>query len=51
MIYICCVRKLIDIPDEIIKDLKKLAVDANLDLKNFIEKTLIDLTKPKKSKK
>ena len=37
-------RKLIDIPEEIIKDLKKLAIDADsTDLKNFIQDTLIDL--------
>lgn len=28
-------KKLIDIPDEIVKDLKKLAIDENKDLKNF----------------
>jgi len=30
-------KKLIDIPDEIVKDLKKLAIDENKDLKNFIQ--------------
>lgn len=29
-------RKVIDIPDEIVKDLKKLAIDQDKDLKNFI---------------
>jgi hypothetical protein len=27
-------KKLIDIPDEIVKDLKKMAIDADKDLKN-----------------
>ena len=30
-------RKNIDIPDEIVKDLKKMAIDADKDLKNFIQ--------------
>jgi len=29
-------KKLIDIPDEIVKDLKKLAIDENKDLKENI---------------
>lgn len=41
-------RKLIDIPPDIIKPLKKLAVDANLNLKNFIEKVLMELVKNSK---
>ena len=34
-------KKLIDIPDEIVKDLKKMAIDENKDLKNFIQDHLI----------
>jgi hypothetical protein len=34
-------KKLIDIPDEIVKDLKKMAIDADKDLKNFIQDHLI----------
>ncbi len=34
-------KKLIDIPDEIVKDLKKLAIDENKDLKNFIQDHLV----------
>ena len=34
-------RKNIDIPDEIVKDLKKMAIDADKDLKNFIQDHLI----------
>ena len=30
-------RKNIDIPEEIVKDLKKMAIDADKDLKNFIQ--------------
>lgn len=36
-------RKNIDIPDEILQDLKILAVKENKDLKNFIQDKLIDL--------
>lgn len=36
-------KKLIDIPEEIIQDLKILAVKENKDLKNFIQDKLIDL--------
>lgn len=36
-------KKLIDIPDEILQDLKILAVKENRDLKNFIQDKLIDL--------
>ncbi len=37
-------RKLIDIPDDIIRDLKKLAIDSESnDLKNFIQDTLIKM--------
>ena len=30
-------KKIIDIPEEIVKDLKKMAIDADKDLKNFIQ--------------
>ena len=38
-------KKNIDIPDEILQDLKILAVKANKDLKNFIQNVLISLVK------
>ena len=41
-------KKLIDIPDEIVKDLKKLAIDADKDLKNFIQDHLILLVSGEK---
>mgnify|MGYP007090103627 FL=1 len=41
-------KKLIDIPDEIVKDLKKLAIDADKDLKNFIQYHLILLVRGEK---
>lgn len=41
-------KKLIDIPDEIVKDLKKLAIDADKDLKNFIQDHLISLVRGEK---
>lgn len=41
-------KKLIDIPQEIVKDLKKMAIDADKDLKNFIQEHLILLVKNKK---
>ena len=41
-------KKLIDIPDEIIKDLKKLAIYENKDLKNFIQDHLIFLVRGEK---
>ena len=34
-------KKLIDIPEEIVKDLKKMAIDADKDLKNFIQYHLV----------
>ncbi len=34
-------KKLIDIPEEIVKDLKKMAIDADKDLKNFIQDHLV----------
>jgi mRNA-degrading endonuclease RelE of RelBE toxin-antitoxin system len=41
-------RKNIDIPDEIVKDLKKMAIDADKDLKNFIQDHLISLVRGEK---
>lgn len=38
-------KKNIDIPDEIVQDLKILAVKANMDLKNYIQDVLISLVK------
>lgn len=38
-------KKLIDIPEEIVKDLKKMAIDADKDLKNFIQDHLILLVR------
>lgn len=41
-------KKIIDIPDEIVKDLKKMAIDADKDLKNFIQDHLILLVRGEK---
>ena len=41
-------RKNIDIPEEIVKDLKKMAIDANKDLKNFIQDHLVLLVRGQK---
>jgi hypothetical protein len=41
-------RKIIDVPDEIVKDLKKMAIDADKDLKNFIQDHLILLVRGQK---
>ena len=41
-------RKIIDIPEEIVKDLKKMAIDADKDLKNFIQDHLILLVRGEK---
>ena len=38
-------KKLIDIPEEIVKDLKKMAIDADKDLKNFIQDHLVLLVR------
>jgi hypothetical protein len=38
-------KKLIDIPEEIVKDLKKMAIDADKDLKNFIQDQLVLLVR------
>jgi len=41
-------RKNIDIPNEIVKDLKKMAIDADKDLKNFIQDHLVSLVRGEK---
>ena len=41
-------RKNIDIPEEIVKDLKKMAIDADKDLKNFIQDHLVLLVRGQK---
>jgi hypothetical protein len=41
-------RKNIDIPEEIVKNLKKMAIDADKDLKNFIQDHLILLVRGEK---
>jgi hypothetical protein len=41
-------RKNIDIPEEIVKDLKKMAIDADKDLKNFIQDQLVLLVRGQK---
>ena len=41
-------KKLIDIPEEIVKDLKKMAIDADKDLKNFIQDHLVLLVSVEK---
>jgi len=41
-------RKNIDIPEEIVKDLKKMAIDADKDLKNFIQDQLVFLVRGEK---
>ena len=38
-------KKLIDIPEEIVKDLKKMAIDEDKDLKNFIQDHLVLLVR------
>jgi hypothetical protein len=43
-------RKNIDIPDEIVQDLKILAVKADKDLKNFIQDELVYLVEKSKQK-
>lgn len=43
-------KKLIDIPEEIVKDLKKMAIDADKDLKNFIQDHLVFLVRGEKKK-
>ncbi len=43
-------KKIIDIPDEILKELKILAVNSNKDLKNFIQDELKKLVQKSRSK-
>ena len=43
-------KKLIDIPEEIVKDLKKMAIDADKDLKNFIQDHLVLLVRGQKKR-
>lgn len=43
-------RKVIDIPNEIVRDLKKLAIDQDKDLKNFIQDELKKLVQNSQSK-
>jgi len=42
-------KKLIDIPDSIFKELKIMAVEKDTNLKKMIEDMLIDLVKSKKN--
>jgi hypothetical protein len=44
-------KKLIKIPDEIVKDLKKLAIDDDKDLSNYITSQLVLLVGREKLKK
>lgn len=41
-------RKNIDIPEEIGKDLKKMAIDADKDLKNIIQYHLVSIVREQK---
>lgn len=41
-------KKIIDIPEEIVKDLKKMAIDTDKDLKNFIQDHLTLLVRGQK---
>jgi hypothetical protein len=41
-------KKLIDIPEEIVQDLKILAIKQNKDLKNFIQDELVSLVRGEK---
>ena len=41
-------KKLIDIPEEIVKDLKKMAIDSDKDLKNYIQDHLVLLVRGEK---
>jgi hypothetical protein len=43
-------KKIIDIPDEIVQDLKILAVKSDKDLKNFIQDELVKLVEDSKNK-
>ena len=48
--HINIMKKIIDIPDEIVQDLKILAVKKNKDLKNFIQDELVKLVEDSKNK-
>jgi hypothetical protein len=43
-------KKLIDIPNDIVKDLKKLAVDADKSLKTYIQDILVDVVEKHRRK-
>jgi hypothetical protein len=43
-------KKLIDVPDEILIELKVLAAKSNMPVKNFIERELTKLIKKSKEK-
>ncbi len=43
-------KKLIDIPYDIVKDLKKLAVDADKSLKSYIQDTLVEVVEKHRNK-
>jgi len=49
-LHINIMKKIIDIPDEIVQDLKILAVKKNKDLKNFIQDELVKLVEDSKNK-
>jgi hypothetical protein len=44
-------KKLIDVPDEILRDLKHLAIDKDMSLKAYIEYILFNHSKEKPKKK
>jgi len=44
-------RKIIDIPDELLQDLKILAVKKNVSFKKFIEQHLVKLVRKSKKPK
>ena len=50
-LHINIMKKIIDIPDEIVQDLKILAVKSDKDLKNFIQDELVKLVRDSKNKK
>lgn len=50
ILYICNMKKIIDVPDEIVEDLQILAIKEKMNLKNFIESKLIQIVKRNKTK-
>jgi hypothetical protein len=48
IIILNIMKKLIDIPEEIVQDLKILAIKQNKDLKNFIQDKLVSLVRGEK---